>query len=354
LSQKRSRTAAGVAGWVLVALAIGILAQVQQVRDTGSIEASLRVGSDAQARAFIEADLGHAVPVTAGEGHDGFHYYLAARDPLALDSERLPIYVAYRHRRILGPLLAGIGGVLGPRATIVGLSVVSLFGFGLAAGAASALAKHMGARPWAPVGVLTSVGLILSVQLVTADALTTGLALTGAVFALRSRAGPAAIAVTLAVLTKETSLLFAAGLTSWLWIENRRRAAALMALLPGGTLLLWTMYLQLRLGDAWSTNGNLGFPFVGLAQSVGGWETDADIALGWLADVPVSVAVIGVVRARQRFLTAITVPWIGIAVLSSSVVWMDGNNALRAFAPCWILGVLGIATSKRPMKTPKR
>jgi len=129
--------------WVVTALLVGLAAQIDQVRDTGSIEANLRVGSEAPARAFIEADLNAPVPVTEGGGHDGFHYYLAARDPLALDADGREIYVAYRHRRIFGPLLAGLGGSLPPRTTVLGLSIVGILGFALAAAATVSLSSTL-------------------------------------------------------------------------------------------------------------------------------------------------------------------------------------------------------------------
>ena len=319
---------------MVTALLVGLAAQIDQVRDTGSIEASLRIGSEAPARAFIEADLNAPVPVTEGGGHDGFHYYLAARDPLALDADGREIYVAYRHRRIFGPLLAGLGGSLPPRATVLGLSIVGILGFALAAAATVSLSSTLMTRRWAPLGVLTSVGLILSVQLVTGDALATGLGLAGAALAIRLRMGLAVVMIALSVLTKETSLLFAYGLSWWLWSIEERRSAVLMASIPTAMLAAWVVYLQARLGDALSTNGNLDAPLVGLVDAATSWSAGPDQALGWLAVAGVILAIAGAAISRHPLIARLTIPWIAMALFASVIVWGDGNNAVRVFAPC--------------------
>ena len=96
--------------WGLSAVVIATMLQIAHVREVGSLEATLRVGVDSEALPYIEDDFGHAIPVTAGEGHDGWRFYLTASDPLALDAQRRLIYWAYRFRRVVGPLIAGAGG----------------------------------------------------------------------------------------------------------------------------------------------------------------------------------------------------------------------------------------------------
>ena len=187
-----------------------------------------------------------------------------------------------------------------------------------------------------------NVGLWLSIELVTADTLTLGLALLAVYLSLRHRPAWAAVAMTLAVLAKETSILFAAGLVIWLYIDGQRGAVLRMAVLLIGAIATWMLYLESVLGGAFKSNSNLGRPFVGMIQSMGMWSGTAQL-YGWMAVVSLVMALIGVWWARSRLLTAITVPWVLVAVASSTVVWEDGNNALRVLSPSWTLGVLGLA-----------
>lgn len=244
--------------WGMTAVTLGTALQIAHVAQVGSLEATLRVGAESDARPFIEDDFGRPVPVTAGHGHDGWRFFLTAQDPFALDDERRPVYRAYRYRRVLGPLLAGGFGTFPAPATVLGLNVIGVLGFGLAVGTTAALASPLGARAWVPLGALLNVGLWLSIELVTADTLTLGLALLAVYLSLRHRPAWAAVAMTLAVLAKETSILFAAGLVIWLYIDGQRGAALRMAVLPIGAIATWMLYLESVLGGAFKSNSNLG------------------------------------------------------------------------------------------------
>ena len=336
-------TLVSIGAWALVALAIGLMAQIAQVRETGAIEASLRVGVDAPEREIVQEDLGQDLILATGPGHDGYHYFLAARDPFALNEARHFAYPAHRHRRIFGPLLGGLGGTLSARATVFGLSAVGLVGFALTAGAIASIGRHLRSRWWSPIGAITSIGLMLSLQLVTADALATGLGLTAVALVLRSRFGLSIVGMSLAVLTKETSMLFALGMAVWLWSEGRKRQAIAVVAIPASVLLVWMSYLEIRLGNAFTARDSLDIPLRGLWTSIGTWRPGSDRLFGWIAVLSVLVAVVGVAVARHRVVSALTIPWIAIALSTGAAIWMDGNNAVRVFAPCWLLGFVGIA-----------
>lgn len=329
--------------WAVVAMVLGALIQIQHVQSIGSIEATLRVGADSPARPFISDDLGPDLPVTEGLGHDGYWFYLSAADPFARDTDRVPVYLGYRHRRLLGPLLAGGGGLLAPRAALIGLSVVGILGFALTAGATAWLAGTWGARSWAPLGAVLNVGLWLSVQLVTADTLAVGLGLVGVAFVLARRWWMAAALLTLAVLAKETSVLFVLGAGALAWVGAGRRQALAVVATPVAVLVAWLAYVELRIGGALASNGNLGLPLEGMLSSLSELSTGADAFYAWMAVIGVALAVAGVLAARRYDLTALTVPWIAVAVVSTSVVWERGNNAVRVLAPCLLLGVVGVA-----------
>lgn len=334
----------GIIGWALVGLLVGSIAQIAHVRQIGGLEGTLRLGDESPARFLIADELGR-VPLTKGTGHDGFQSYLVARDPFAANADEYGFYVGYRHRRLMSPLLSGLGGTLSPRATLWGLSVTTILGFALSAGAIAAIAQLLGARPWAPVGSVVNIGALLSVQLVTPDALANGFALAAAVAVLRRRHLPAALLMAASLLTKETSVLFAAGLIAYLWMRREQRGAAWMmaSVIP---LLLWTGYVNAVVGGGFETQGNLTIlPFAGIVATIGDWRQPVERVLGGTALVAMAVALVGLVRSRSAILWATAAPWLLTAVFSSSEVWRGGNNAVRVYAILWTIGILGIAVS---------
>lgn len=335
----------GAWAWFLIGVSAALLLQWHQVFSTGQgLAMTLRVGDTSPARTVIEAELGE-VPVTRGAGHDGQYYYLIARDPLAKggNAERVD-HGGYRYRRILYPALAGGFGLLGPRPTLVGLSLWAVLGTGLAAAAVLDLSNTLPARRWALVGVLANPGIWLSVQLVTADALGLALALWGMALARRRLLIQASVALVAAALTKEQFLAVALGLAAWYWLEGRRRWAVTVAALPTAALVLWSGYVTVAIGQGFAPRPNFGIPFGGVASALLSWQGGHDAVHTTLALGGALLAVVALFRARDRFLTSVTLPWIGLATFASPLIWGDGNNALRVFAFLWVAAGLGLGT----------
>lgn len=354
-AQNAARTARlGAWAWFLIGVAIAVLLQGHQLHSSGQgLAMTLRLGDTSPARSVIEAELGD-VPVTRGAGHDGQYYYLVARDPLARGANAgLVDHGGYRYRRILYPALAGGFGLLGPRPTLVGLSLWAVLGTGLAAAAVFDLSNTLPTRRWALAGVLANPGIWLSVQLVTADALGLALALWGMALALRRLPILASAVLAAAVLTKEQFLAVALGLAAWYWLEGRRRWAVTVTAVPTAVLILWSSYVTVAIGQGFAPRPNFGIPFVGVTNALMTWQGVHDVVHTALALGGVLVAGATLLLARQAFLTSVTLPWIGLAVFASSLIWGDGNNALRAFAFLWVAAGLGLG-AYRVRKTSAR
>ncbi len=309
----------------------------------GDVAFVLRVGHESGTRAFIEEELG-SIPLTEGLGHDGQYSYLIARDPFGLDD--LPALAddgAYRYRRALYGWMAGGLGMLPPQAALIGLAAWAIVGFGVATAATADVAALVGARSWAVLGVLGNLGMWLSVQLATADALAMALAMLAVSLTLRRRTGWAMVALAAAVLTKDAYVLFSVGLGGWLWFSGKRHSGLALALVPAVPLLLWVGWVSWQVGNGFSAKDNFAWPVVGLVESSSAWETTGDLVQAIVALIALAAALLIAVMTRQRLITWLTVPWILVALVSSAVVWGDGNNAVRAFAPLWLLAWLGAA-----------
>jgi hypothetical protein len=191
--------------------------------------------------------------------------------------------------------------------------------------------------------VIGNLGLWLSVQLATADALAMALALLAVSLALRRRSGWIIVALAAAVLTKEAYWLFALGLGGWMFWRGERRQGIAWAALPVVPLALWIAWLSMQVGGGLSTKHNFSWPGVGLIKALSEWETTGDLVQALLA-LGALIAGLAVVWATRHSLIAwLTLPWVAVALVSSVVVWGDGNNAVRAFAPLWLLTWLGLA-----------
>src|SRR3990172_6118984 len=151
------------------------------------------------------------------------------------------------------------------------------------------------------------------------------LAMLAVILALRRRTGWAVLALAAATLTKDAYLLFAIGMAGWMFFEDRRRPAIAVALVPALPLALWIGWLSWQVGDGLSAKDNFSWPLVGLVESFSEWERAGDLVQALVALAALVGALIVVVSARY---------W-------SVVVWGDGNNAVRAFAPLWLLAWLG-------------
>jgi hypothetical protein len=322
-------------------LVVAFVVQGAQLAQGNGLAFTLRVGVESEAVSIIRRDLG-SIPLTQDVGHDGQYNYLIARDPWGLGEHvAASDDPAYRLRRPLVGWLSGLFGVMPPRGALIGLSLVVALGFALAAGMSGVLIDRFGLPAWAHAAVIGCLGLWLSLQLITPDTLMVGLILSGMVTSLTRRPHLAALPLAGAVLSKEVAMLSVAGLAAWLWFENKRRAAVVVGLLPTTVLVAWLVWVHFVFGSSLTAKGNLGLPFVGIAEAVGYWSGGA-LAFGLLGLVSVVLGVVGAWWSRSGLLWSQIAPWTATAVLSSFVVWGEANNAPRVFALSWVLGILGI------------
>ena len=344
-----------LAGWFIVGVLVAGFAVWSQTNTVdGDLSFMLRVGNESAARPFIEGELG-PIPLTKGLGHDGQYSYLIARDPFGLDG--LPDLAddgAYRYRRALYGWLAGGFGLFSPEAALIGLVAWTMVGFGVATAATADVALLLGARFWAVLGVLGNLGMWLSVQLATADALALALAMVAVSLVLRRRNGWALVCLAAAALTKDAYVLFAVGLGGWMLFEGRPRPAFALAVVPAIPLALWIGWLSWQVGNGLSAKDNFSWPLVGLVESFSEWETSGDLVQAMVALTALVGAMILIVATRHRLIAWLAFPWIVVALVSSVVVWGDGNNAVRVFAPLWLFMWLGAAWLVQSRSAPAR
>jgi hypothetical protein len=239
------------------------------------------------------------------EGYDGqFNYYIA-RD---WDPESVQPHLdvpAYRYQRILYPALARALASGDPGRIAWALPAISLLAHFLGTLAVAAVLDRCGLPTgyalvyglW--VGVAGAAGIDLS------EPLAYGLAAAGFLCLMSDRPVIGSAALTLGLLSKETTIFF--WLAAWLAAGLTRQRKALMALSIGGLVFAaWQAWLWARFGSAGIGSGGAGasgfewLPFMGLVRVAAVDLTVFALFLTLLAPGILLPAVWGVYAAGRR------------------------------------------------------
>ncbi len=222
------------------------------------------------------ADVGtrYSEGLQAGsEGYDGQFALAIAWDPApATVAPHLDV-PAYRYQRILYPILARVLS-LGSRPVIPWmLLVINLGSLCAAAALLATLMTGWGERPVYVVPFALWVGLVAAAGLDLNEPLAFALILAGWLALTRERYAWAAIFLTLALFTKETSLAFWAAGLAGAWMRSSRARMRLLPWLVGGlAFLCWQAWVWFTFGSPGIVSGGAmatGFewvPFMGLIR----------------------------------------------------------------------------------------
>ena len=217
------------------------------------------------------------------EGYDGQFAYYIARDPQsAPDCLDAP---AYRMQRIGLPALAralSLGRVALLPWALVAVNLAALVG---GTAALEALLRAEDASRWYALSYGLFAGVFMAVRLSTPEPLAYGLVL-GALWAeKRGRPAWTAGLLALAALSKETTLLSAAGLALWYAWERRWRDLVRLTLVVGVPFAAWQAVLYAWLGQLGvGSGGALATPFEFVPYN-GVWRIGYDPSGSWAAFV---------------------------------------------------------------------
>jgi hypothetical protein len=220
---------------LLVGLAAMVLAAAivvpQVIRDGGNVSTYLRVGTYSASRPYIERSLPNPV-LTGDYGHDGQQFYvIASTFPHPHDAIGYVDQIRYRFRRVLFPALVSAAPDGAP--LVWTMFAVNLLAIGAAAMALARLASRLGGTTWLGIVAGISPALLESLQGSLGDALAFALAL-WAVVLWRRHLGGAVVLLTLAALTRETTLVVAAAC----FVAGDRRQR-LWLLVPPAVFVVW-------------------------------------------------------------------------------------------------------------------
>lgn len=193
-------------------------------------------------------------------GYDGQFYYQIAKDPLT--AWKLVDVPAYRYQRIIYPLLARVlsFGQAGWIPWV--LILINLVAIPLGTHILERIMRFYDANRWYALIYGLFMGTLLSLRLDLAEPMAFLFILAAILGLLRNRMWESAFWFSAASLTRETTLLFAAGYFLYLIFQRKISRAVAWGLVSTLPFMAWHMWLRIWLGS-WGigSGGALSSPF---------------------------------------------------------------------------------------------
>jgi len=292
-------------------------------------------------------------------GFDGIIFYRISLDPFTRNRvvKGIPLdFPSFRFQRIVYPLLVHVTTSGDPERVAWALIAWNLAGMAALGCLGALLALSAGRQPYWGLTLVLAPAFAISLGLDTAEILA-GVFLFAGLLTLRDqRFGWAAIFLSIAALTRETTLVLSiAGAISVLWTRRNRRAvkntppiwAFLVPLIVDAA---WQIFLWIRWGHLPISQGSsldVGFPFRGFIRSFRRWipPTTASDLFNLVLVVVIVAFVFTVFRSLREssalgheklawVLTALALPFFQYSI------WFHHWGFMRAFNEFTVLGSL--------------
>jgi hypothetical protein len=299
------------------------------------------------AKAFVMEGTVYRQGESGGSiGYDGQFAYYMALDPL--DAAGRMDKPAYRYQRVLYPLSAWALSIGGQRDLLPwAMLAINLFAMTAIVYLVGRLLEIKGAPVWLSINVLFFAGSLIAVRADLNEPLAMSLALAGWLFIYREQWKMAGACLALAVLAKETALVFALGIAAWLlWRREWRKGGLLLgaSLLPA---LLWDVCISLWLGATpWQADQArmVWLPFYGL-KFIAVSPAMAYILL-WVGLPAILFGLFGlyeVLRREVNLEVAVLLANVALIAFMPQLTWINVAGALRAAIGLWIAALIFLA-----------
>ncbi len=285
-------------------------------------------------------------------GYDGQFYYRLAEEPLSTAKRVTGIrfdYPVYRGQRIGYPLLVRLFSAGDPRAIPWVMLLLNI----AAAGVIAATAATIVTRWWAALAVALFPGFLLTMSRDLVELVEIAFLLLALRFLLSRRLAVAVVFLTLAVLTKETAILFAiaAGVATLARDRTIIRASAFA--IPIAAHLGWKLWLF----HLWNLPPNLGasehfnLPFAGVAAAMR--EPNRLLVIEAIV-IALFTIIVALAFRSSRAALPMKLAWIAYAALFFTLgaeFWWEDWSFLRAASDYAVFGAL-IAVESDSLRVP--
>jgi hypothetical protein len=308
---------------------------------------------------YAEEKLGREVATRNTLGHDGKFFFVQSNDPLVLEPEENIAVVdrpLYRSQRMFYPVLAGGAGLFSPGAIVWALVLVNIVAMGIGTWVVALLATRLGGSAWWGLAFALNLGFISEMNIDGAGVVSAAAAFGAVLMLLDERLGWAVALLTISVLSREAMLIAAAGSAFWLWRRGRTRDAIWVVAVPSAAILLWAIYLRLRIefDSGLSQVQEIGWPFGGFIDAFEVWRSDP---LNLIAGV--GMMLLFVFFTRRVLNSGQLVGWaflgfVPLAILFTQQVWQSYFDITRAAAPVLTAFVLLVFAQGSAQRTSVR
>lgn len=319
---------------------------------------------------YVDVDaVPHPISVAEGAGYDGQFFYRLALDPWTPEHQELGGTLdspAWRHQRILYPVLVWFASLGMPRLVPEAMVFVNLVALGFIGFVGGLIARRFGLH--AAWGIVPAVypGFFLTLVRDTAE-IVAGACVIGGVGSLAIREEGrewgtilATAFFSLAVLARETTVLVTGALALvWLWSRIAKSETVVAwhnGLVPPVVMAMWHFVLFLRWGAFPSSqgSGNLGEPFGGMvefaleiADRQDHWETVWLVELRFLA-LLATITLVAIWWSRAKAYVKVGyMMYFGLAVFLTRQIWVEDWSFMRALTELHVLAAVIILGSPK-------
>jgi len=294
-------------------------------------------------------------------GYDGVWFYRLAINPFTNVQAAHGIRIdnpPYRQQRVMYPLIAWLLSL--GRVTWIPwlLVIVNIIAAAAMAAFGGAFARRFGLNALWGVIVPLYPGFVLTLSSDLAEIVTAAFAM-GAIWAIASRRNTvAAILLTCAVLTRETTLLLAFALAAaWLierLLHRERRVAPITFAIPIAVYAVWQFFLAMQWGVSPLRAGApaRALPFVEFAQflAAASFRRNHQERLYFLESLFLAAVVIAIVLVWRRSRAPLEwrLAWLGYLAIFSILphtIWIEDYGFLRIFADLFLVSTALIIPS---------
>jgi hypothetical protein len=305
---------------------------------------------------YAEDLLGDLV-IAPQAGHDGKFFFSQAMDPFYLEEDAHARYLdrpTYRAQRMAYPTLSSLGGLLPAQATAWGLILVNIAAMVAGTVYTGLVALRMGVSWLFGLAFLLNPGLIVDLSIDGAGVVAMAAMMAGVYYALEDAMWPAAIALSVASLARETMLIAVGGLAAYLWYRNRRIPWSMG--LPVASVAAWWVYVHWRLSEGLTQDTQaLDLPFKGFFEAFQTWVgTPGSLVDALVGCVLLVVSILIVIRAVRSptHLGWAVAGFAMLGILMSEPVWENWFDSSRALAPvltAYLILVPALGVPSRPL-----
>lgn len=286
------------------------------------------------------------VALTSGDGHA---FAVIAQDPLLSRPWvlREPAEFTYRAQRPVWGYLTWMVAAGQSRFTGWVLVILTTLSCGAACAIVGLLLVQRGRSPWWSL-VVPAAGLETLTEM-TPELFALALVGAGVLLWRGDRRLPAVVVFSVAVLTRETTLVAIAGLVCWELFHRPGRARAQLRRvaplgIPLGVYLAWIAFLRLRLGNwpFFRSHDRLSLPGVGLVKALGSAQFPSAIVF-WVV-VALALCVAAARYAQHDVLAWITVAYGMFGSMLGPDVWVTNMGFQRALLPLYAFGAVAVVS----------